>query len=272
MNLLAARELYAITDRFLREAQEALGSAALSPHVQNVEDAFTDMFNQQQAVIQAALVVPAGQPEPSIDDVNWDAILAGALVAGAQGAVNALASGVAAGMSAGAAANGGALALGLSFDVDNPQAVAYLQQHGAALVSQINETTRTQMQALLARARTEGWSYDRVAAEIIARWEQFAVGRPQEHIDSRAHLIAVTEIGNAYEEGTYQSAKRIQDIGIVMEKAWLTVGDARVCSEECAINEAADWIPLLAVFPSGHERPLAHPSCRCTLLTRRKRR
>ncbi|GAH30166.1 unnamed protein product, partial [marine sediment metagenome] len=37
----------------------------------------------------------------------------------------------------------------------------------------------------------EGQSYDKVAREIKSRFNQFAVGKPQLHIQSRAHLVAV---------------------------------------------------------------------------------
>jgi len=82
-------------------------------------------------------------------------------------------------------------------------------------------------------------------------------------------MVAVTEIGNALEAGSAITAKELQDAGLVMEKSWLTVGDDRVCSEECELNEAQGWIPLDEPFASGHMHPLAHPACRCTALQRR---
>ena len=81
-------------------------------------------------------------------------------------------------------------------------------------------------------------------------------------------LVAVTEVGNAYEAGTAGTIRQLEQTGLAMEKSWLTVGDDRV-DDECAGNEAAGWIPATAAFPSGHDRPLAHPACRCTLLFRR---
>jgi hypothetical protein len=95
------------------------------------------------------------------------------------------------------------------------------------------------------------------------------MGMPQQHIDSRAHLVAVTETGNAYAEGQLEVAQELAAAGIEMEKAWITVGDDRV-TEGCRENEAAGWIGLDDPFPSGHQRPLRFPGCRCDLLTRRK--
>jgi hypothetical protein len=156
----------------------------------------------------------------------------------------------------------GEMGLKISFDLKNPRAVNYLRDYGAKLVKGINETTQKVLQTLIAQGAEEGWSYKRTAAEIISRFEEFAVGKPQEHIDSRAHLIAITETGNAYEEGNRIVAKDMQDAGIEQEKFWSTVGDEKV-SEGCRENEEAGWIPIDQAFPSGHQRPLRFPGCRC---------
>lgn len=161
------------------------------------------------------------------------------------------------------------LGIGIKFDLQNPRAVKYLQDYGAQQVAGINEKTQSELRTLLAQAADEGWSYDKTAQAITDKFDGFADGRPQDHIDSRAHGIAVTEIGNAYAEGNLEVAQSLSDAGIEMEKFWSTVGDAKV-SELCSGNEAAGWIPLDQSFPSGHDRPLGHPYCRCDLLTRVK--
>lgn len=161
-----------------------------------------------------------------------------------------------------------AVIFGIRFDLKNPRAVAYLEAHGAELVRGIDETTRDYIRTVITEGAAKGWSYDRMARAITARYSEFAVGRPQLHIDSRAHMIAVTEVGNAYAEGNLQVAQGLAAAGIPMEKRWDTVGDERV-SELCQGNEAAGWIPLEEAFPSGHMRPLGHPACRCDLLSRR---
>ena len=158
----------------------------------------------------------------------------------------------------------------LSFSLENPRAVAYLQDYGAKLVSGINDTTRNELQTIITQAADNGWSYDKTAEAITTRFEQFAVGEPQQHIDSRAHMIAVTDIGNAYEEGNLEVAQDMQAAGLEMEKYWSTVGDDKVSKTVCQPNEDAGWIPLDDQFPSGHMRPLGHPSCRCSMKTRRK--
>ncbi len=156
----------------------------------------------------------------------------------------------------------GELGMKVRFDLKNPRAVDYLKNYGADLVKGINESTRNTLQTLITQAADEGWSYKRTAEAIIDRFEEFAVGRPQAHIDSRAHLIAVTETGNAYEEGNRVVAKDLQDAGLTMEKSWSTVGDSKV-SEGCIANEADGWIAIDQAHASGHQRPLRFPGCRC---------
>lgn len=149
-----------------------------------------------------------------------------------------------------------------SFSLKNPRAVDYVTNYGAELVKGINETTRGYLQTIITQATEEGWSYKRTAEAIIKRFEEFAIGKPQAHIDSRAHLIAVTETGNAYEQGNMIVAQDLAAAGLPMEKAWSTVGDGKV-SEGCRQNEADGWIAVDKAHTSGHMRPLRFPGCRC---------
>jgi len=157
----------------------------------------------------------------------------------------------------------------LSFSVNHPAAVQYLKDHGAELVRGINATTRDYLRTVLVQAAEQGWAYGKTARAIKERYREFSVGVPQRHIRSRSELIAVTEVGNAYEHGSLIAAQDLASGGLVMEKFWSTVQDDRV-EEHCRTNEGEGWIPLDQTFSSGHDRPLAHPACRCTMLTRRK--
>ena len=159
--------------------------------------------------------------------------------------------------------------MGIRFDLKNPKAVKYLDQYGAQQVTKINDTTRDYLQTIIKQATDEGWTYNRTAEAISARYKEFEIGKPQEHIDSRAHLIAVTETGNASLEGQMIVAQDLQDAGVEMEKMWSTVGDGKV-SDGCKENEGQGWIALTSPFKSGHQRPLRFPGCRCDLLTRVK--
>ncbi len=157
-----------------------------------------------------------------------------------------------------------------SFDLEAPEAVSFLKGRAAERVKLINETTRAELKVLLANAMEQGWSYDKTARAIREKFEGFAGKRPQKHIQSRAHLVAVQESGEAYEHGTLTAGKKLADAGLVMEKSWLTTGDSRV-SALCRGNQGAGWIPLEDAFPSGHDRPLGHVACRCTLLLQRQK-
>lgn len=156
-----------------------------------------------------------------------------------------------------------------SFDLAAPEAVAFLKDRAAERVTLINETTRAEMRVLLTNAMEQGWSYDKTAKAIKDKFEGFAGRAPQKHIQSRAHLVAVQEAGEAYEAGSLQAAKRLLDLGLEMQKAWSTVGDNRV-SEQCMMDEGAGWISIDDLFPSGNDRPPGHVSCRCTALYRRQ--
>ncbi len=155
-----------------------------------------------------------------------------------------------------------------SFNLTNPRAAAYLEAHAAEAVAGINEATRTELQRIISTGVAEGQSYDQIAKTIKDKYAEFAVPAPQQHIRSRAHLIAVTESGNAYEVGNRAIADQLVASGLEMEKSWLTVGDGRV-DVDCESNAGAGWIPLDDAYPTGHQQPTAHPACRCTQLLRR---
>lgn len=157
-----------------------------------------------------------------------------------------------------------------SFDLTDPRAAAYLKEHGARQVTKINDTTRAELRTLLSKSNEEGWSYQRTAREIRGSFNGFAGKSPLVHIRDRATLVAVTEIGNAYEEGSRVVAAGLQDRGLQMEKRWNDAGDARV-HPGCRADSAAGWIPLNNRFPSGAMQPLDHPGCRCYVIYRRVR-
>jgi len=148
------------------------------------------------------------------------------------------------------------------FTLKNPRARAYLLEHGAALVKNINETTRAEIRAIITAAMDDGWSYAKTAEAIQSKYQDFSIGKPQEHIDSRAHLVAVTEAGEAYEAGGYAVVQNLSDAGITVEKRWVTMGDDRV-SDECLANQADGWIGIDDTHTSGHQHPLRFPGCRC---------
>lgn len=156
---------------------------------------------------------------------------------------------------------------GIAFDLNNPRARSYLKMFAADLVTRVNQTTKDHIRELLLEGAEERWSYDKLAQELSTHYRQFRVGKPQLHIRSRAHLIAITEIGQAYSQGNWIVGNALHERGTPMEKRWDTMGDDRV-SDGCAENERAGWIPYDEEFPSGHDRPLRFPGCRCGLQMR----
>lgn len=162
------------------------------------------------------------------------------------------------------------LCVGGAFDLKHPKAIAYLEEHAAEAVTNIDATTRKEIRRIVTKGMDEGWGYNKVAAEIRKKYAEFGVGKSQAHIQTRAHLIAVTEAAEAYEEGSRLTAQELNDNGLPMEKAWSDVGDQRV-SDGCLENSDAGWIDIDDPFPSGHMHAPRFPGCRCTVKYRRKK-
>jgi len=247
-----------------------------------VEAGVSAMFRRERRVVMAAVAavadtypIPPSESVARLREANeqlplwpgFDAAIVAALAETTQAWVGLLRGTAARAVAAGARVVLGQVGVALSFDLRNLRAEEWAERHAAVRVTQIQETTRQYIHTTVRRGMREGWSYDRVAAALTERYAEFSIEKPQKHIDTRAHLIAVTEVGDAYSEGGLRAAQAIQRAGVPMEKKWDTVGDGRV-SAGCAANEHAGWIGVRAAFPSGHQRPLRFPGCRCDLLTR----
>ncbi len=160
------------------------------------------------------------------------------------------------------------LSVQLKFDLEDPRAVAYLEDHGAALVAGINETTRDAINSILVDGVKENLSYGQIAKNIKDKFAEFSEPSPLGHTRNRAELVADTELGNAFENTRKMIADTLTQGGINLEKFWLTMDDDRV-SEDCLANENEGWIQVGQDHQSGDSEPLAHPGCRCTELYRR---
>ncbi len=154
---------------------------------------------------------------------------------------------------------------GTVFKVRNPRAVKFLDRHAAKLVAGIDDATRNTLRVVVRDGVANGRSSQKIAKDISSRFADMADGRPQAHIASRAHGIAVTEMSFGYEAGQRAVADDVAAAGIAMEKSWLTVGDGRV-DDLCEGDATDGWIPLKDTFSSGDQEPPAHPACRCTAL------
>jgi uncharacterized protein with gpF-like domain len=161
---------------------------------------------------------------------------------------------------------------GIAFDLKNTRAQAYLKANpAAAKVAGINDTTREAIAGLVEKAVTNGTSYDDLAKQITQRFEDFSAPRPHEHARTRAQLVAIQEVGQAYVDGAKMAGQELADAGVDLEKHWSSVGDAKVDPDICAPNDAQGWIPFDEDFQSGHSAPLGHVGCRCDLMVRRAR-
>jgi Phage Mu protein F like protein len=158
-----------------------------------------------------------------------------------------------------------------ALSLENPRAVAWLQQHAAARVVGIQNTTRDGIRKIMVQAAEEGWSYARAQREIRQHFAGFGGPSPLGHIANRAELVAVTELAEGYGQAQREVGRYLARAGVEMEKAWLTAEDERVCPE-CEANAADDWIELEAGFSaSGALREPEHPGCRCAVVYRRAR-
>ena len=280
---MLALDLLNATDRFLGEARaisaerrKAQLELALQQEVAALFLRQGDMFLRKFAKLREVWPVQeAATFAPPYTPPSWEAFWRDVSDGTKDAFENMLDNAIRASMVIGGESLANNLALGASFDLRHPYAERYLWEHGAVNVTNINKTTEDYIRTVVAQGAEEGWSYDRVARAITDRFAEFAVGRPQQHIDSRAHLVAVTEVGMAYEAGNRTVANSLSEMGLQMEKSWLTAGDNRVCSDECERNQNAapensGWIPIDEPFPSGHQQPLAHPACRCAALYRRR--
>ena len=146
---------------------------------------------------------------------------------------------------------------GFIFKTPSPSVLAYLRSRALELIGRdVDETTVERLKNILLTGMETGQRFQDI---IKAIRDAGAFSR------QRAQTIAVTEIGNAYTEGTMRTAKDLAAEGLMMEKSWLPDGDP---CEICEGNAAQDWIPIDEDFESGDDAPLAHPNCRCALLTR----
>ncbi len=157
-----------------------------------------------------------------------------------------------------------------AFDLQNPRAIQAIKDRGALAVTEIDETTRTEISRIITRGMEEGYDYQKVARQLVAKYEEFGVRIPAgKHIRNRAELIAINEAAEAYETGNRLVIDEMAAVGLEMEKHWSSVGDAKV-SDGCRKNEDAGWIPVDQAFPSGHQHAPRFPGCRCAILYRRR--
>lgn len=162
-----------------------------------------------------------------------------------------------------------------AFGMGTADAVAYARQMAASRVTRINDTTRADLNRMVADAVENGADWKKLGKEIADKYRDLAGPPlyPSLKFKSRAQAIAAYEIGDAYEGGQWAQMERLRGLeGVEFEKNWLNAGDSRVRPAHVA-NERTGWIPMDASFPGdGALRPPTDPGCRCTLTWRRVER
>lgn len=146
------------------------------------------------------------------------------------------------------------LDLEIEFDLENPAAVSFLEQHALDDAKSITSTLKDEAVQRIKEGVENGKPVDDIASSL----REFVDNQD----DWRAERIARTEVINGYAQGSLQGYKQSN---VVSGKQWLTADDDLV-DEECSQNAADGIISLDASFSSGDDAPPVHPNCRCALI------
>jgi len=287
---MAYSDLIPILDRFLEAAANAGKWRALTPAFRTHAPAVGKVFAAQGAALmkraggkakEGGMLLPGvGLYAPLREALSvkgwetaWDQV-----AVQTQDELATVVQGLAvAGLEAGTAAIGKQFAVGTAFNLKNPRAVAYLKEHGAAMVSGINDATKARIREIVTMGADQGLSYTEVAFNIESEFAGFAKTSAVDILLdksrwSRAEIVSIQELSMAYENGNSMVVSDLVAGGLTMQKAWLTVHDDRVDPGICAANESQGWIAYEDAFQSAHMAAPGHVLCRCTTLYRRQPR
>jgi hypothetical protein len=132
------------------------------------------------------------------------------------------------------------------------EVIQYATETAASAVTGINETTRKLINDAIVRGLQDQLGVPGTASEVRKTLDGMS--------SYRARSIATTEINSAMSEATLNKIKRV---GLPL-KRWVARAN---CCPICSANKAAGAIPVDQPFPSGHQRPPAHPGkCRCAIV------
>jgi hypothetical protein len=211
-------------------------------------------------------ITEAGSPPPPLSPADWEALF-NLIALDSYGVIgHDLDQYAREAMIKGGLLQAGTMNIAASFTLANPAAKEYLENYGYKLISNIDNTTRSQIGKIINLGMEQGDGYSKVARNITDMFSGFSTPSTQPNIKNRAELIAVTEMGNAYESAALTQGKALSLAGLPIEKSWYATG-TNLC-DDCLANAEVGWIPVDEPFPSGSDRPLEHPGCLCDLLTR----
>ncbi|WP_428491698.1 phage portal protein [Rhodopila sp.] len=132
------------------------------------------------------------------------------------------------------------------------KSVSWAQDHAADLVTQITDSTRDKLRAVIADGLQD--------TDIHGIADRIAASAP--FSDERALLIANTETAIASGQGALTGLHQARDLGIKIKKQWLD--DPTACPI-CVGNAEDGPIDLDDVFSSGDSTVPAHPRCSCAI-------
>jgi hypothetical protein len=155
-----------------------------------------------------------------------------------------------------AVANAGLAKHGILANLRSVRAEKWIAEHGAELVTGINEFTREQMAIVLRDAFRAGKSVDAIAGDLMLKFGEMNY--------ARAYRIAVTESAKAWSHVELEHAAAMEDAGFNMLKEWI-LNPLHPRYDECDMCSDAGAIPIKMPFPTGDQAPPQHPSCGCCL-------
>lgn len=197
-----------------------------------------------------------------------------------------------------------------SFEINKPSVRAWIKSRGADFVTAVTAEQKEAMKALLGRYADGNYTVDELSrvirpcvgltksqAEANLKYyntvkENLQKEHPRMKQESaekkageaaikyaerqhrqRAYTIAQTEMAFAYNKGMDEGIRQGQQQGLlgVMEKRWITSGDAGVCARCAALNGIQ--IPMdtefdfkgKVLFAGQRLTPPAHPRCACAV-------
>lgn len=184
------------------------------------------------------------------------------------------------------------LKVGLRFDLLNPRAVEFINQHTGELITQITEESRQAIRAIIRQAFEEGGHPYQQARKIIQhiglterqsravenfRRRQLEAGVSRTEADRRAEAyakrllrdraenIARTETMMASNEGQREAWRQATEQGLIdeaeMEREWIVTPDDRLCPI-CLVMDGKR-APIGGTYENGSGGPPLHPRCRC---------
>jgi HK97 family phage portal protein len=145
------------------------------------------------------------------------------------------------------------LGLEMSFDLENPRVIAWLQDNVVRHARSVANTVKDEVGKLIIAGVEAGKGAADIASAIAGYFDEGA--------GWKALRVARSEVVNGYAQGSKEGYKQS---GVVQKKAWLTNG-VDPCPE-CEENADEGEIPLEQDFQSGDDVPGAHPNCRCVIL------